>query len=137
MPDYIYRAEVIRIVDGDTVHLKVYREWVHQDDFGFYMMEEIVVKKSTELSFRLAGINTPELKGTTYAAGLASKNELARLLSQGSLRAVTHKPDKYGRWLVDLYVTPTVPIGGPDNTPQEIWVNKALLDGGFAVVYKD
>lgn len=50
-----YEAEVIRVVDGDTVYLRVWKEL----DFGFYIKQ----RQSYEGSFRLLGIDTPELRG--------------------------------------------------------------------------
>jgi endonuclease YncB( thermonuclease family) len=82
---------------------------------------------TTSLDFRLLGINTPEVVGSTKTSGLAAKAELERLLALGTLRIVTTKTDKYGRWLATLYVKKA------DGT--EFNVNQTLLDGGFAVSY--
>lgn len=108
---YEYSARLNRVVDGDTVWL-----WV---ELGFNV--------AVTLDFRLYGINTPELVGATRVAGLAAKAELERLLGLGRLRILTYKPDKYGRWLAEMFVTPP---NGP-----EFRVNDALLQGGFAKPY--
>lgn len=105
-----YSATLDRVVDGDTVWLFV--------DLGFRMR--------AHLDFRLHGLNTPEMIGPSRVAGLAAKAELERLLSLGSLRIVTDKADKYGRWLATIFVR--TPAG-------EVNANAALLKGSFAKPY--
>ena len=107
---YTYKAKLVRIVDGDTVFLEV--------DLGFHL-------KAT-MDFRLVGLNTPEIVGVNKTAGLVAKAELERLLGLGPVTVKTQKSDKYGRWLADLYV---------QTGDQEVHVNQALLDGGFAKPY--
>jgi endonuclease YncB( thermonuclease family) len=120
-------VKLVRAIDGDTVVLHLEKEFPQEIDFGFYIHDTVVLKKSTELIFRLLGINTPELHGTTKDKGLAAKAELERLCGLGKLTATTFKPDKYGRWLVVLDVT----------TPEQqtFRVNDELVRTGFAVVY--
>lgn len=128
---WIYGATVVRVIDGDTVVLRVEKRYELAVDFGFYIRDTIVSAKHAEMSFRLAGINAPETTGvdaTTKARGLASKMELERLLSLGPIVATTYKPDKYGRWLVQLQV---------QEGPLSINVNQALIEGGFAVPYME
>lgn len=108
---YEYAAKLVRVVDGDTAIFDV--------DLGF--------KIRTIVSFRLLGINTPELISGDRGLGLLAKAELERLLSLGSTKIVSEKPlktDKYGRWLGTFYVAS--PIG-------EVNVNESLIAGGFAV----
>jgi endonuclease YncB( thermonuclease family) len=124
---YEYVATVVRVVDGDTVHLSLTKNFSFDVDFGFFIKDTVVLQKSADLDFRLAAINAPELHGATAAAGLASKNELARLLGLGTLRVVTGKADKYGRWLATIYVKK------PDGT--ELCVNDEMVKGGFAVPF--
>jgi len=127
MMQYTYQATVVRVVDGDTVYLELTKDFFHDIDFGFYVKETIVSKKSTVLDFRLKGINTPEIRGATREAGLAAKAELERLLSLGQIKATTYRPDKYGRWLAILEVLL------PDGTILN--VNDDLVRRGFAVPY--
>lgn len=108
---YEYKASLIRVVDGDTVWLDI--------DLGFNV--------HASFDFRLVGLNAPEMVGSTKTAGVASKNELDRLLSLGPLRVVSMKSDKYGRWLATIYVKQ------PDGT--ELNVNEELVKGGYAVPY--
>ena len=109
---YQYNATLVRVVDGDTAVFAV--------DLGFYM--------TATISFRLLGIDTPEVRGTTRAEGLLAKAELERLCGLGPLRIETSKADKYGRWLASIDVL------APDGSVL-VNANQALLAGGFAVPY--
>lgn len=119
---YEYTAEVIRVIDGDTVELIVSKEL----DFGFY----VKMSQTYRSSFRLYGIDAPEIRGVSLEEkqkGEAAKVELARLLSLGTVRAVTYKADKYGRFLVDLYVKL--------EDGSEIFINQELITKGFVTAY--
>lgn len=126
-PHWEFEATLIRVIDGDTAVFRVEKKFTMEVDFGFYVKDTVTLSKSTELTFRFAGINCPESHGETKEAGLRASEETLKLLSSGSLRLVSYKPDKYGRWLADVYVK-------PDRKP-EVWVNQALVEGGFAVPY--
>lgn len=120
-----YAGTVVRVVDGDTVVLRLAKTFVQEIDFGFFVKDSMSLAKSAEINFRLLGINAPEKSGATKARGEASKRALEELLAQGTIRVVSYKPDKYGRWLADLYVTPA---GKP-----EFHVNAKLVELGYAV----
>jgi len=129
--EYVYEAEVVRVIDGDTVRLKLSKAFTFQVDFGFYIKEHVMSAKSTEMNFRLYGIDTPEIRGVPIEEkrrGLAAKDEIARLLGLGKIQAVTYKPDKYGRWLVTLWVTPS-------DGSEKFNVNDRLVEDGFAKPY--
>jgi micrococcal nuclease len=88
---YIYKAELIRVVDGDTVDLII--------DLGFDTLRKE--------RFRLYGIDAPELR---TAAGKAAKAWLWDALQPlGAIYVETiqletkAKRDKYGRFLAVLY----------------------------------
>lgn len=125
--NYEYNATVVRVVDGDTVYLELTKTFELPIDFGFYVKDVMKVSKKAVIDFRLIGINAPEVRGPTAAAGKAATAELTRLLSLGSLRVVTTKTDKFGRWLADIFVT------GLDGV--EFNVNQKMIAGGFAVAY--
>lgn len=118
-PDYHYWAEVVRVVDGDTVELLV--------DCGFGIHHRVMG--------RLYGIDAPEVTGPTAAAGDASTAHLEHLLRKHSMsiesrvRIVvkTHKDrqDKYGRYLFEL-------IGASDG--QLLNLNDQMLRDNHAVV---
>jgi micrococcal nuclease len=107
-----YPARLVRVIDGDTVELDV--------DAGFRMLY-------TD-SFRLAGINAPEMKtaeGPAAKAWLLTK--LSELSAFGSgkfpLQIESHKQEKYGRWIVTIY----------DGTNPS--VNQQMVTAGQAVSY--
>jgi micrococcal nuclease len=88
---YIYKAELIRVVDGDTVDLIV--------DLGF--------DTSRKERFRLYGVDAPEMN---TAEGKAAKAWLIGILGPyGAIYVQTiqletkAKRDKYGRFLAVLY----------------------------------
>ena len=81
-------VEVIRVLDGDTVELRI--------DLGN--------RCHWQEKFRLYGIDTPEIHGETKAAGEAAANRLRELLAEGVTLAETIKPDKYGRTLVNIWI---------------------------------
>lgn len=111
---YEYKAQVIRVVDGDSVIVNV--------DLGF--------KVHVDVTFRMLGINAPELHGATHVAGENAKNHLIGLLALGPLTVKSLKPlttDRYGRWLGQFFVTKT------DGTIVD--VNAAMIADGFAVPF--
>jgi micrococcal nuclease len=103
---YEYACQVTRIIDGDTVAVKL--------DLGFLLWFHATV--------RLAGLQAPELK--TGEPGARSKAMLADLLlDKPGVIVVTSKGkefEKYGRVLGTFHV-------GAVN------VNQAMIDGGYAV----
>lgn len=117
---YEYNAALVRVVDGDTLVIKV--------DLGFKVVIEQVV---IEQVVRLYGVNTPEIVGPDRAAGLAAKQAVEDMLSKavGGLRVKSHKPDhdKYGRYLADVYYELA------DGTV--CWLNDQLLKAGLAAPY--
>ena len=105
---YIYRGNVIKIVDGDTVIIQI--------DLGFNM--------SMTDSFRLYGINAPEL---STQAGKDTKVYLQGILPINSNVIVqTHKDnrEKYGRWLAKIFIN-------------DLDVNSELVRTGHAVKFLD
>jgi endonuclease YncB( thermonuclease family) len=105
-----YRAEVLRVIDGDTLEARVH-VWLGQ---------EIVTK------VRLAGIDAPELHARCAAerAGAeAARSALAALVEGRSVRLTDVRPDKYfGR------VVARISAGGHD-------AGAALLAAGHARLY--
>lgn len=147
-----YNVESLRIIDGDTVSLEISKELVSSLDFGFYVVDTQTRRMSTTMTFRFQGINTPEVTGAAKAKGIAATEALGLVLcgtkdtadkvftvTPGDIIAVTHKPDKYGRWLVSLYIKYTV-AAPRVIIPEEfkypyILVNKLLVHTGHAVEY--
>lgn len=120
--DYTYDGTCVRVIDGDTVVLRLAKTFMQDVDFGFYVKDTMALTKSAEVTFRLNGINTPEVTGPSRAVGLAAKAALEGMIAGKALRVVSHKADKYGRWLADIYVQ-----GETDS------VNQRMVDGKFAL----
>lgn len=121
---YEYAAQIVDVVDGDTVRMDV--------DLGFSIRQRMML--------RLYGINTPEVVGASKAAGLAAKDFLVTLLSNGTqgmaggpvcpiwrrvtIKTFKDKGDKYGRLLALVFI-------GDDPIP----VNDKLIAAGHAKAY--
>jgi micrococcal nuclease len=111
---YTYKAEVIKIVDADTVDLAV--------DLGF--------ESYRNMRFRLARINAWEKRGEEREKGLAATMFVEKFAPVGSrivIRTVVTKKGtdaqgKYGRYLAEIYC-------GDDNT---LNLNDALVANGHA-----
>jgi micrococcal nuclease len=117
MEPYIYRAQCLRVIDGDTVDLYL------DQGFHSYRIER----------FRLLGVDTPELtskdalervKAQAAKEFVTSKlSPVAAPTGEWPLLVKTSKADSFGRWLCELWVG-------------DLWINKALLDEGLAVPFK-
>lgn len=103
---YERRAQVLRVIDGDTVELAV--------DLGFHVW--------VHYSCRLYGVDTPEL---STERGKEAKRFVTALLPVGMFVQVqTVKSDKYeGRF------DGTIFLGMTKN------INNMLIDAGLAVPY--
>jgi len=102
---YTYRADVAKVLDGDTIKAVV--------DLGFGV-------RSVQ-TLRLRGIDAPEI---ATADGMAAKKALEKMLGKQAGAPVlikTVKSDKYDRYLVDVFVG-------------EVYVNQQLVENGFAVI---
>ncbi|MBN1493510.1 MAG: thermonuclease family protein [Candidatus Omnitrophica bacterium] len=159
---YIYKAEVARVIDGDTLVLRI--------DLGFYTWIEMKV--------RLRGIDAPEQESILgrrakeyVERALGVKGQGARVKGQASERKTprrsatlpskrgvastrlyalkgetdskqrvivirTFKADKYGRYLADVFYMP-----GADDAArvarEGAFLNQELLDQGLARVYTE
>lgn len=104
-----YHAEVLRVVDGDTVDVRV--------DLGFHCHYRVRV--------RLHGINAPESRTRNKEEkirGLAAKERLEQLIGGKNVVLKSHGLGKFGRCLGELSV-------GSKN------INQTLIDEGHAVEY--
>jgi len=74
---YYYKARVVRVYDGDTIHVDI--------DLGLSTW----IKKE---KLRLARINAPEIRGSQRPAGLAARDFLRNLILDkeviGEIRSV-------------------------------------------------
>jgi micrococcal nuclease len=114
---YQYFATVTAVHDGDTFKATV--------DLGFTV--------KLEQTFRMFGINAPELKGDTKEAAILSRDELRRLILGKRVVIQSYKPDsdmkqeKYGRFLAKVTV---------DTEYYKSYdVNEHMVINGFAVSY--
>ncbi len=82
-----YQARLLRVIDGDTVSVLL--------DKG--------MRETREETVRLLGINTPERKGATRAAGDAAKAFTEAWLRRDDVKwpliIHTERADAFGRWL--------------------------------------
>ncbi len=111
---YEYNAKVLRVYDGDTIRADL------DLGFGIWMRNQ---------SIRFKGINTPELRGESKAAGIVSRDRLIELLEAAGNECVIKtskdkQTGKYGRILGEIWVD-----------TQPISVNEILLNEGLAVQY--
>jgi len=86
-----YKGKVTNVVDGDTVDVDV--------DLGFYV--------STQLRFRLAGIDAHEIRGveeSVKALGMEEKRFLEELILDKDVIIQSDKTGKYGRWICELWL---------------------------------
>ncbi len=114
---YIRRAAILRVIDGDTLRLRV--------DLGWNVFSDHNV--------RLLRVNAPEMKLATKAAGLASKLFVEGWMTEHALHVPaptlwpftirSEKDDSFGRYLVELS------CGKSHNLSDD------LLSSGFAVPY--
>ena len=119
-PAYTYRAEITRVVDGDTVDAVV--------DLGFGV--------TMPQRLRLLNINAPEMVGKSKAAGIAAREHLAKLLRDHTLyleadiavvaiRSHKDKSDSFGRYLAELL--------GEDDEGRMVNLNDRMVADGHAV----
>jgi micrococcal nuclease len=102
-----YNADLIRVVDGDTVEFRV--------DLGFSV--------SHAITCRLRGIDAPEPRGETRKAGQDATSHLHGLLTvlkPLTIHTIKDRAGKYGRYLVYIY--------GSDGTN----INLRMVEDGHA-----
>lgn len=108
---YLYRAQIFKIVDGDTFDAVV--------DLGFYV--------STAVRFRMYGLDTAEINDRDpekRALAMQAKLFCVEKLLNQSVTMQTYKTDKYGRWLAEVFL--------PN---EELSINAQLLAAGLAIPY--
>lgn len=104
---YVYKAKIVRVVDGDTVDADV--------DLGFHTWRR-------EERLRLARVNAPEPRGAGKVEGLKSKQWLKDRVEgrEVLIRTIKDRKEKYGRYLVEIFF-------------EGVNINDELLAKGFAV----
>ncbi len=135
-PFYVYKAIVERVIDGDTIDVRV--------DLGFHTW--------TSLRIRLRGINCAEIEsrrgGVTPPAGVQSSTNHGRgnpaptkdaatqfvvnaLAGLAFIVIKTHQTDIYGRYVADVYFHPTL-TSKTEIVASGMHLNQLLLDKGLA-----
>jgi len=111
---YHYKMTVTKVVDGDTIYGHV--------DLGFNIGNK-------KMEFRLAKINTPEIRGATREAGLTSKKYTEDKVFGKEVIVVTKKDrkEKYGRYLAEIFYK--------DDTGNYVSLNDDLVQKGLAVPF--
>ena len=120
MDKYVYKAKLVRVVDGDTIDALI--------DVGF----DIWFKKR----IRFMGVDTWESRTRNLEEkklGLAAKARTKELLEKvssksGYFRIKSHGVGKYGRVLAEIFIM--------DDKGKQWNVNKTLITEGHAYVYE-
>ena len=120
---YEYKANIDRVVDGDTIDCTI--------DLGFSTWKKIRV--------RMEGINTPESRTRDKEEkkrGLAAKDRLAEILSYNNNKCILKVSGlgKFGRALDSVYVDTLSPTSSKSSIT-EINVNQLLIEEGHAIAY--
>jgi len=86
---YIYKAKIVKVYDGDTVTAVI--------DLG------MGVTKTERI--RLRGINAPEVRGSEKIAGKRSRDALRGLILNQDviIETIKDKKGKYGRYIGVIY----------------------------------
>ena len=107
MQDYIYKASIESIYDGDTITCTV--------DCGFGV-------KLIKQKIRLYGINCPEMRGENRVKGKESRDAIREKLmgKQIFLKTLKDKKGKYGRYLGIIYL-------GEEN------INDWIVENGYGI----
>jgi len=109
---YTYRAEVVKVVDGDTIDVHL--------DLGFYVWIRFQ-------RIHLAGIDAPEPTGATEAAGIAATKHLEEMIGGKTIIIKTlrgeddpNREGSFNNWLGLAW------LDGKS-------INDAMVDSGNAV----
>lgn len=88
---YVYDAYVTKVYDGDTITVDI--------DLGL----DVWIK---DKSIRLAGIDTPEIRGEERPAGLVARDALREKVLDKKIIIETDKDStgKYGRYIAIVYI---------------------------------
>jgi endonuclease YncB( thermonuclease family) len=107
---YTYNAYVERVVDGDTLDVRL--------DVGFDMW---IFQR-----LRLRGIDCPELKTKDGDAAKAYVQSLVKEADRVVVRS--SRSDNWDRYLADVFI----PKSGEDNSATDVFLNNLLMETGHA-----
>lgn len=124
VPLYTYKAQVERVVDGDTLKAVI--------DIGF--------DTTTRQTLRLRGIDCPEMD---TPEGKAAKSFVEQKLKGAefiTIKSIQSRKEKWGRYLADVFLPrhPERPLKGcsaseGSQTGKQVYLNNLLLEKGHAV----
>ena len=104
---FTYRTIATRVVDGDTLAVTL----------------DLPPHNEADKKLRLRGVNCPEMD---TPAGKAAQRFVQGLVDAAkAILLTTTKPDKYDRYLADVFLVP--------ESGEEIYLNNLLLENGHAV----
>lgn len=120
---YEYKAYVTSVYDGDTITVDI--------ELGF----GIVVRKQ---KIRLAGINTPEIRGEEREAGLVSRDVLREKILHKNIIINTFKDakGKYGRYIGVIYLEELQLVEGDElvsSVENKVNINDWLVENNYGV----
>lgn len=114
----VYRAEVMRWIDGDTVDVIV----------------DLRHGLSRHVRVRLAGVAAPEIRGPQRPLGLVTLEWVRRTVMMGSPIALedfgSAEEDAFGRWLCKIHHYPVHPDRPVD-------LGAEMIRRGYAIPYED
>ncbi len=113
---YTYYADVLDVYDGDTLTVTI--------DLGFSL--------TVKTKVRLMGIDTAEMKSEdpeVKKLAVASRDFIREQVLEKKVLLKSHKPDKYGRALADIW-----PLND-DWTPVPKTLSEMMIEKGFAKSY--
>lgn len=119
-----YKAQVISVYDGDSFRANV--------DVGFN-----IIKRN--IPFRLARIDTPEIRGDERPEGLVAEERTRELIENEEVIIHSTEKGKYGRWIVEVYFHENEEILLEEDSIEEMTnLNDLLVEEGLAeYVYYD
>ncbi|MDY6912580.1 MAG: thermonuclease family protein [Chloroflexota bacterium] len=86
--NYTYKAQVDRVVDGDTFDVTI--------NLGFRI--------TTFQRLRLVNVDTPEIRGSERPEGLKVKEYVKGLIEGKEITIETFKIGKFGRYVAEVYL---------------------------------
>lgn len=107
---YQYNAKVVKVYDGDTIHLEV--------DLGFGL-------KMLQARIRLARIDAKEISGVERPDGLLARDWLVnRIIDKDVIfQSIKDRTEKYGRYLAEIWI---------ETDGEYVNVNDEMVAAGFA-----
>ena len=118
---YQYRAELVRVVDGDTIRALV------DQGLGSWRLGRIKNRRAFGVYIRFARIDAWETRGRERPQGLEAKAFVSdRIAKSKDLRLFTYRDTTgvYGRLIADIALT--------DESGDRYCLNDALVSAGMA-----